>query len=186
VRWIWLRLCLGSAPTQQHPLDTSALLLYAYYMDIIYTLKELNWAADEVARQGGDAHAVVDFLNAWTRAKRNCGWSWGFDLEETIQQINMDAAPALGGGWYRHTPVIFANGNKGAPAMEIPRLMRNLCESGLFGTDLEAFVIEFLKIHPFIDGNGRTAAILLNHGIDHLRDNFVSLPNTPEGWLTHA
>jgi hypothetical protein len=87
----------------------------------------------------------------------------------------------IGKQQYRETPVIFANGNEGADWRFIPRLMTQLCESDLLWTDPEAFVIELLSIHPFEDGNGRTAAIILNRRSPGYRE----LPEV-EGWVQHA
>ena len=83
---------------------------------------------------------------------------------------------------YRKTPVTFRNGNTGAKADQIPRLMNQLCDSNLWDTDREAFVLEFLKIHPFEDGNGRVAAILMNTP-DHRpsRREFIPVPSM-DGW----
>jgi fido (protein-threonine AMPylation protein) len=61
--------------------------------------------------------------------------------------------------------------------------MEQLADSDLFWTDTEAFVIEFLRIHPFEDGNGRTASILLNRRT--AKDLFVDLPQI-EGWINEA
>jgi len=77
------------------------------------------------------------------------------------------------------------------PAAEVPRLMEGLMASGLHADDPQVFIREFLKIHPFADGNGRTAAILLNHlspaesGYkllpDYFGTGFVGEPPTPIG-----
>ncbi len=152
----------------------------------VYTFEEISWAAYECAVQGEGPMDVLSFLNAWDYA-RNEFFPYNKDeLEYQIQMVNgrvtgnhplmreairmglerqslnIDAVQALGFADYRETPVVFANGNDGAPWIEIPRLMEQLCASDLFWTDIRAFLIEFLKIHPFADGNGRTASVLYN------------------------
>lgn len=61
----------------------------------------------------------------------------------------------------RRTPVTFANGSTGLSPDLIPRALESLLA---FQTEmpLDTFVKEFLVIHPFVDGNGRTAFVLYN------------------------
>ena len=81
------------------------------------------------------------------------------------------------------------------PAAEVPRLMEALMSSGgRHAENPQVFIQEFLKIHPFADGNGRTAAILLNHlspaesGYkllpDYLGTGFVGEAPVPQGKWT--
>jgi hypothetical protein len=152
----------------------------------VYTFEEVSWAAYECAVQGEGPMDVLSFLNAWDYARNEffphdkAGLEYQIQMvngrvtgnhplmREAIkmglerQNLNIDAVQALGYADYRETPVVFANGNTGAQWIEIPRLMEQLCASNLFWTDTRAFLVEFLKIHPFADGNGRTANILYN------------------------
>lgn len=71
---------------------------------------------------------------------------------------------------YRMTPVTFANGRAGTAAREVPDAMQRLFEALDDDTDPAEFVRAFLSIHPFTDGNGRTAFILFNwlsNTLDH-------------------
>ena len=61
----------------------------------------------------------------------------------------------------RRTPVTFANGTSGLSPDLIPRALEALLE-GQEEIPLDVFVKEFLVIHPFVDGNGRTAFLLYN------------------------
>jgi hypothetical protein len=65
---------------------------------------------------------------------------------------------------YRCTTVVFANGNEGANYFQVPRLMNQLFTEGvdMMRDDPEAWVKELLRIHPWVDGNGRCAAIMWN------------------------
>lgn len=75
----------------------------------------------------------------------------------------------------RRTPVTFANGSSGLAPDLIPRALEALLENQAeLSTD--TFVKEFLIIHPFLDGNGRTAFTLYNL-LSGNRDYPVSLPD---------
>jgi len=65
-------------------------------------------------------------------------------------------------GRYRRTPVTFAGGGTAAEASQIPGATARLFETLDGQTDPVDFVRAFLSIHPLIDGNGRTAFVLLN------------------------
>jgi nucleotide-binding universal stress UspA family protein len=108
-------------------------------------------------RQGEPDSAAQYLKQAWQRAR-----TIGADLTEAdILDIHALTAPGVRPG-YRTTPVTFAGGGTAVPAQHVPRQMTQLVESGLARTDPEAFVREFLQIHPFEDGNGRVAVVLLN------------------------
>lgn len=69
---------------------------------------------------------------------------------------------------YRNVPAVFNQGSPALNAENIPRAMDALIEwinIGMArggGLDADAQVKEFLKIHPFTDGNGRVASLLYN------------------------
>jgi|APSaa5957512535_1039671.scaffolds.fasta_scaffold02580_25 hypothetical protein len=148
------------------------------------------WAEREVTRQGAPGLAP-QFIQAWDYSRNNFFMSDHMDLERQIVYVNMmvtdewdNSKRDLRHQGYRTTPVVFSNGNDGADWREIPRLVNQLCKSHLFWDGrIEEFCIEFLRIHPFADGNGRTAAILLNRRTHH-RD-FICVP-TVDGWIEDA
>jgi len=70
----------------------------------------------------------------------------------------VEPRPNLG---YRTTPVSFPNGNVAMNAANVPRAMEMLFLHG-DRANPDGFVKEFLDIHPFEDGNGRTASIMYN------------------------
>jgi len=122
-----------------------------------YSANLIKWACEEVDKQGESALSVPGFLDAWDFAHTT-----PYPIQKTIKCLNARVRDSVRIATYRTTPVTFLNGNTGAKADQIPRLMDQLCDSDLWDTDREAFVLEFLKIHPFEDGNGRVAAILMN------------------------
>jgi len=79
------------------------------------------------------------------------------------------------GGVYRKTPVTFANGGTAANAADVVRLVSGLI---VHGNDLtvDEWIKEFLWIHPFTDGNGRTAWVLYNFKNGTMNDP-VALPD---------
>jgi len=139
-----------------------------------YNTNLIKWACEEVDKQGDSALSVPGFLTAWDFAHAT-----PYPLQKTIKCLNARVRDSVRIATYRTTPVTFLNGNTGAKADQIPRLMDQLCDSDLWDTDRQAFVLEFLKIHPFEDGNGRVAAILMNME----RSSFTFLPvPTEDGW----
>ena len=143
-----------------------------------FTQNERDWAQQECQRQGV-ADEVDNFLIAWEFARRNNVYASEHTdnyIGEVHAYVDWD-----GNRTYRQTPVVFANGNDAVSWREVPRLMKQLVESGLYQRDIHAFVVEFLRIHPFEDGNGRTATIMLNAALGN-QDRFVD-PAIPEGWL---
>lgn len=82
-------------------------------------------------------------------------------------------------GRFRTTPVTFANGGTAAPASEVPRLIAQLCTLGDSLT-ADEWIKEFLWIHPFTDGNGRTGWVLYNL-IAGTLDSPVALPKFFDG-----
>lgn len=78
-------------------------------------------------------------------------------------------------GIFRRTPVTFADGGSAVHASAIPGAIERLF-ANIEGADPWAWVRAFLDIHPFTDGNGRTAFVLYNW----LRGSFddpVELPD---------
>jgi hypothetical protein len=84
-------------------------------------------------------------------------------------------------GRYRRTPVTFADGGSAAGNGEVAPATARLFAALDATTDPVEFVRAFLSIHPFTDGNGRTAFVLLNW-LAHTLDSPQELsPHEPRG-----
>jgi len=81
--------------------------------------------------------------------------------ELTMRTIAATIDPNIN-GQYRSIPVTFANGGTAASPETIPDTMNRMFELLDENTDVDEFIKAFLQVHPFVDGNGRTAFILYN------------------------
>lgn len=77
---------------------------------------------------------------------------------------------------YRKIPVTFADGKTAPPHTTISDNINRMWKLLDLDTDPDAFVKAFLDVHPFLDGNGRTAFILYNW-LNRSLDNPVALPD---------
>jgi Fic/DOC family len=66
------------------------------------------------------------------------------------------------GGQYRSTPVTFISGGDATDWYNVPGATARLMAYADHRADPDEVVRAFLNIHPFSDGNGRVAFILLN------------------------
>ena len=93
------------------------------------------------------------------------------------------------GGVYRNHDVVIANNPNfhAAPIQDIPRRLKELAEcleSYPHGTlseilDMCAYSYnEFVHIHPFQDGNSRTARVVLGHVLNYLHMPFEQIPDS--------
>lgn len=113
----------------------------------------------EARRQSCDIEGVLRLADAYrnTRSRARSDHPIG-KLE--IQLIAQLVEPKTNGE-YRRTGIYFANLNSGMPPELIDTAMSGLLDViNDDDIDIDAMIREFLIIHPFIDGNGRTAWLL--------------------------
>lgn len=124
----------------------------------------ISWCAEEVDRQTAGPRYVAYMFDAWERASNESPNDVLSPnrLEVFIRMLNAKVLGGSGLANYRTTEVYFADLSLALPPRQVPMVMNNLCSIGVQNLEPGDFVFEFLKIHPFPDGNGRTAALLLN------------------------
>lgn len=120
----------------------------------------VKYIAEEVERQRDKPLAVWWMCDAWR-------------LAQTHAADRMEVTPLLIESWGRMvTPknhdgfrkVGVQVGDRVCPHYSlVPRMVENLCVGLYHGLTPESAYLEFQKIHPFRDGNGRTGKILYNY-----------------------
>lgn len=114
---------------------------------------------EECVRQNVGLSGLVDLLGAYEFAVQQCA-DHGLPTEDDVMDLAARIEPSTRGR-YRRTPVVFASGGHATTAELLPNAMDRLFDPP---PDVvpEEFVRAFLAIHPFTDGNGRVAFVLLN------------------------
>lgn len=118
-------------------------------------------AARECERQQVDLFALARLLDAYNFVYLH----WPPD-----EQIGMGHILQLGANidpekanHLRRTPVTFQNGGTSANHQDIYDLLKSrITDLNNQHIEIDEFIREFLWIHPFEDGNGRTAWVLMN------------------------
>lgn len=115
---------------------------------------------------------VRGHAEAWSYVKSNV--LSGIEItENVIKDIHERVVPARGiGGLYRNVPVFIKGAQHVPPNYKKVRELMKLFAMDIsikeFSNPVEraAWIhAEFVKIHPFQDGNGRTARLLLNYSL---------------------
>ncbi len=153
------------------------------------SIRQLEWLGKEVKRQKAPADKVAD-MAAGMLYMQGIPWKEEFDVKQFTAQdvfrvnalvqgmnITLDMDNRIK---YRSTPVVFANGGGSCHHQSVPYAMDRLLDHipDVFEdnkhdhkTSIESWIKQFLWIHPFEDGNGRTASILMNwmfpDGLNH-------------------
>ena len=160
-------------------LREDALLRWTYHSNAIegntLTLKETKVALEGIAVDGKSLREHIEAVNhkkaieaVETLVEQNENLS-----EHTIRSIHglvLKGVDDDNAGVYRKTNVIISGAQHTPPdAMHVPEQMQALIRwhreagSSLHPVERAARIhSEFVKIHPFTDGNGRTARLLMN------------------------
>lgn len=138
---------------------------------------QIQWMGREVHRQKADATFVegmalaLDYVTQVVAKQKYLGVADIHNINSCVMKNNND--------WgYRHTPVTFQNLGSSCPASQVPEAMvRHLGLIHSYGghleflsEDVDPWIKHFLWIHPYPDGNGRTASILRNFLLNTLND----------------
>lgn len=128
-------------------------------------MSALTTICKEVDNQQAGPMAVVDLCKAL---------SYGHSIVDPDEyELTVEMVKEIGflvdkrNNGFRLTPVTFANGSQAASSHDIKRLMSKWVdnynnEAQQETLDRSRLIKEFLWIHPFKDGNGRTAFVLHN------------------------
>lgn len=126
-------------------------------MNMQLDINVVQWAAQECDRQKSGELSVANLCEAWiylaTRPSK-------FFDSALIRILGCFVDPVANSKGYRTLPVHFANGQV-VGASNIPHQIDNLCEYSNVLLPLEWY-IEFEKVHPFQDGNGRVGSLMYN------------------------
>jgi len=137
---------------------------------------------DEISVKGKDLREIYEVVN------HNKAWKYVLNLinknldldEEKIKKIHSILMEnIMEGGEYRETDVIITGTNHRPPSpfiakIELEKFFKTLKNNNFNDIELATYThAEFVKIHPFPDGNGRTARIIMNYQL--LKNNFLGI-----------
>ncbi|MDR3291388.1 MAG: Fic family protein [Methanobrevibacter sp.] len=126
-----------------------------------------------------EIYEVVNHNKAWEFVKKNVedGNDLNEDIVKEIYRILMDNITE--GGIYRNGDVLITGAKHTPPNHFIIRFELNDFYKTLKGNDFNELALaaythgEFVKIHPFVDGNGRLSRIMMNYQL--LKNGFLPI-----------
>jgi len=140
-----------------------------------FSIDQIAWMGLETERQKAGASAVVGMARAVELIYNVDEKDLTFDL---LTEMNAHVTMGIAKDGFRDTPVVFQNQGSSASASEIPNALENLFSAipTLDPEDVNMWIRHYLWVHPFEDGNGRTASIIRNWLLQTL-DNPTPLPD---------
>lgn len=159
--------------------DKKAAMDWAFSKAAPRKLTVVEYCTEEVQRQGHDTfqldgiERVGWMLDAWSYALRENENTKPIALRD-IERMGYLIERAKNAGGFR-TCGVTVGGRLMPPWFHVEAQVKNLvrCQKDL---DPLGFYRAFLEIHPFVDGNGRTAKVLLNWLNGTLLENPVFPP----------
>ena len=143
----------------------------------MFSLEVAYWAAAECERQQSGEMSVARMLNAYEYAHQALvdypddlyiGHTFIMGIGARVDNRNVN---------FRTVPVHFAGGGFAINTGSIHQALNSLYNAwNDERITVDEFCKEFLDIHPFIDGNGRTTAILYNV-LNGTLDNPITFPD---------
>lgn len=147
-------------------------------------MNEAQYIQSEVARQASTQFEC--FHDALVFARTTQQPRGSAEFAKFVQAVAVRVEPDVNNWWVegpggmygrytnlRQTPVGFMHGGSAAPVNEVSerffRLM-NFYDPGFGVNDVETWIKTLLDIHPWEDGNGRTASIVRNFLLGKLYD----------------
>lgn len=130
-------------------------------MQILNLERIASIAAKECVRQQVGLGQLGQLLGAYQYAFRHAS-DMHSNLLFYIRAINSIIEPANNGN-FRRVAVRFPDFSTAVDAKEIPEAMSRLVEVSIAAQQAnmqDRWIKDFLDVHPFVDGNGRTAWIL--------------------------
>lgn len=130
-------------------------------------LEVVKYLSDEVERQGDPPSFVYHMARAWnalviiSMVKNTLNETDIMEIGALVKNRDVER--------YRNTPVTFASGGHASNPAVIYRSMESLM-ANMGDLSPDEFAFEFLKIHPFEDGNGRVASLVRNFMLGTLID----------------
>lgn len=143
-----------------------------------FAIKHIRWMSYEVQRQKASAIHVTGFAMAVELIYELERKDFTVDNMFAMNQLVTMGDVRYG---YRQTPVTFQNGGGSCSPGAVSDAMNSLFSALLWidNKDVDSWIKDWLWIHPFEDGNGRTASILRNWMLGTL-DSPTDLPDY--GW----
>lgn len=140
-----------------------------------FNIKQIAWAVAECERQHVGPRSVMRLLQAFEYAMYKIG---GLslkmdDLNTIIELINGAPTP------FRKTPAVFDQGIEAVAPQHIKRQLDLLFQAyAENNTTPVEFCKRLLEIHPWPDGNGRTAAVVYNFMLYEVTEEVIRNPLT--------